>query len=135
MADEVTLPIVGRPVSQLLLSAIGFPLQMAFWSHASMQLAEEYTLVIEGEFTLSLDGIALVIRPSDELPPELIRLTEKTVANATASRTGALRIDFTDGDWLTIEPQRYEPWQLNGADGTLIVSIAGGGLSAWSPET
>jgi hypothetical protein len=54
---------------------------------------------------------------------------EKTVQSATALDDGSLAIRFIDGDALDVAPGDYEPWQLNGDDGSLYVSVAGGGLA------
>ena len=42
---------------------------------------------------------------------------------------------FVGGDALDIAPGDYEPWQLNGDDGSLYVSVAGGGLAVWDGES
>jgi len=50
------------------------------------------------------------------------------VADATATRTGALDIQFDDGSALSAEPDpRYENWQISGPQGLFLVAPPGGG--------
>ena len=70
----------------------------------------------------------------EEADPACLRLLGKTVSRAVAFEDGRLHIDFVGGDVLTVEPSAYEPWQLNGSDGSLVVSVAGGGLAVWAPS-
>ncbi len=41
---------------------------------------------------------------------------------------------FSDGGRLEIPSHEFEPWQLEGEDGELIVSVAGGGLAVWDSD-
>ena len=64
--------------------------------------------------------------------PAYLSVVDKKVARAVASDNGELAIEFTDADHLIVSSDVYEPWQLNGDDGSLIVSVAGGGLAVWN---
>lgn len=58
------------------------------------------------------------------------------VVSAVAFKTGALRLVFDTGTKLRIPfDPHYEAWQLSGPTGRTWVSLPGGGLSLFPPET
>jgi hypothetical protein len=132
------LPLGGRQVCTVRFSSvISVFVRLEFWppSYFDVGLGSpdpEYNLDIEGSFSLRLGDQIVAVHPGQPIPAECLRLIEKSVARAAASDDGALLIEFADGDQLTIDAARYEPWQVNGDDGYLVVSIAGGGLAVWS---
>ncbi len=46
-----------------------------------------------------------------------------------------LEMRFRDGThvWVSSHPE-YEPWQLEGPAGILVVSVPGGELAIWEPK-
>jgi hypothetical protein len=59
-------------------------------------------------------------------------LLHNTVADASVTAAGVLRLAFADGTRLDIEPtQQWEAWQLEGPAERLIVCGPGGQLSRW----
>jgi hypothetical protein len=124
---DVSLPINGRDVSQVAISRFTPFLRIHFWHPGP-----EFTLEIEGSFRLVSSGVESLIDPERGPDPTYLTLVDKTVAHAIARRDGGLEVTFSDGDRLIIPPDRYEPWQLNGNNGYLVVSVAGGGLAIWS---
>ena len=94
----------------------------------------DFTLVIEGPFRLVSAGVTTLIDPAGGPDTAYLQLVDKSVQQAVATRDGGLEITFSDGDRLMIPPDRYEPWQLNGDNGYLVVSLAGGGLADMSAK-
>ena len=59
-------------------------------------------------------------------------LLNNTVADASVTAEGVLRLAFADGTRLDVEPsQHWEAWQLEGPGERLIVCGPGGQLSRW----
>jgi hypothetical protein len=57
-------------------------------------------------------------------------LIGQRVVSAVGFKTGALRLVFESGAWLTIPfGAHYEAWQLTGPSGRVWVSLPGGGLA------
>ena len=124
---NVSLPINGRDVSQVAISRWTPFLRIHFWHPGP-----RFTLEIEGPFRLVSSGLESSIDPKSGPDPTYLKLVDKTVVHANARRDGWLEVTFSDGDGLIVPPHRYEPWQLNGDNGYLVVSVAGGGLATWS---
>lgn len=125
---RLSLPITGRDVSLVAVSRWTPYLRLHFWGNPG----PDFTLEIEGPFRLVTSGTESLIDPQGGPDPAYLRFVDKSVQHAVASRDGGLEVAFRDGDRLLISPGPYEPWQLNGDDGYLVVSVAGGGLSIWS---
>ncbi|WP_422742024.1 DUF6188 family protein [Mycobacterium sp. WMMD1722] len=67
-------------------------------------------------------------RPSSSGP-----LAGQTVPSAIASADGGLRVAFTSGAVLSLEPDpAYEASSVADPDGALVVSTPGGKLAVWS---
>jgi hypothetical protein len=126
---QIELPIGGREVSVVAVSRFVPFLRLHF--HGPEAFGADFTLEIEGPIRIVAKGHESAIVPESGPSPACLPLVEKTVARAMASADGSLDVEFTDGDHLLIAPHQYEPWQLNGDDGTLVVSVAGGGLAVW----
>ena len=129
-SGPVELPIAGRVVCTVAVSRFTPYLRLHFWGNApDSTTGPNYTLQIEGPFRLATAEREWNIDPEVGADPAYLRLVEKKVAHAVASDDGSLDLAFTDGDHLVIPADVYEPWQLSGDDGSLIVSVAGGGLA------
>ena len=132
-SGDVELPIAGRSVSVVGISRFAPLLRLHFWPSGDPD--REYTLQIDGPLRIVSTTREWMIDPEAGPDPAYLLLVDKTVSRAIASHDGSLHVEFTDGDRMRVPPDQYEPWQLSGDDGTLIVSVAGGGLSIWSPTT
>jgi hypothetical protein len=120
------LPIAGRAVCAVALSRFTPFLRLHFWGDAPDSTAgPDYTLQVEGPLRMTTGEREWSIDQAAAAHPAYLRLVEKKVARAVASDDGRLDVMFTDGDHLIIPPDVYEPWQLSGDDGSLIVSVAG----------
>jgi hypothetical protein len=124
MSNVQELPIVGRTIDEVGYGIGG--LWLRFW----MPVSSEYGLHIEGPFSLIADGATVQLDPK---APDLVwfSLVGRTVDAAEADLQGSLQIRFSGGSQLNVPSYRYEAWQLEGPDGLLFVSVAGGGLAVW----
>lgn len=131
------LPIAGRVVCLIAVSRFVPFLRLHFWGSGVPDSAPgpDYTLQIEGPLRIITASAEWNIDPEAGPDPAYLLLVSKKVAHAFASDDGGLAVDFTDGDRLVVPPHAYEPWQLNGEDGSLFVSAAGGGLAVWDAES
>ena len=126
------LPIANRVVCAVSVSRFVPFLRLQFWANVPESApGPDYTLQIEGPIRIVTAKGELNIDPQAGPDPAYLLLVTKTVAHALASDDGGLVVDFTDGDRLVVPPFEYEPWQLSGEDGSLFVSVAGGGLAVW----
>src|SRR5919198_1404718 len=127
------LPLRGRTVSEVAWSVGG--LWLRFWGGgvAGATTGPDFGLHIEGSFRLV--GPESVTE-GDPRTPETwwFGLVKRRVSEADAFDDGALVVRFDDGDRLEIPPREFEAWQLEGNDGELVVSVAGGGLAAWGVD-
>ncbi len=133
-ASPVELPLSGRVVCAVAVSRFVPFLRLHFWEGAGVPNSTpgpEYTLLIEGPLRITSAEHDWSIDPQAGPDAAYLRLVTKTVARAIASADGGLVVEFTDGDRLIVPPDKYEPWQLDGEDQSLVVSVAGGGLAIW----
>jgi hypothetical protein len=130
------LPIAGRAVCAVAVSRYVPFLRLHFWggSIPDSTSGPEYTLLIEGPLRIITPEREWSIDPQAGPDAAYLLLVSKKVAYALASDDGGLVVEFTDGDRLVVPPHEYEPWQLYGEDGSLFVSVAGGGLAVWDAE-
>jgi hypothetical protein len=103
-----------------------------------MQLSDVFFIVIESPLTLQVHGESVAISPEDDSEEALEpihRLVGRSVSNATAESSGALRVTFDDGSMLIVQPDAaYEAWSVAGPNGALVVCTAGGKLAVWSAQ-
>lgn len=68
----------------------------------------------------------------DATKARMIGLIGQTVASAVAPHTGELFITFEEGGDLRVPAgSNFEPWQMSGSFGLMIVSLPSGGLAVW----
>jgi hypothetical protein len=109
-------------------------LRLHFWGTPGVPdstTGPDYALQIEGPLRVVVGGTVWNIDPQTGADPVYLRLVDKKVSRAVAAIDGALDVVFTDDDRLIVPPYEFEPWQLSGDDGSLVVSVAGGGLAVW----
>jgi hypothetical protein len=128
------LPIAGRVVCAVAVSRFVPFLSLQFWGNGVPDSAPgpDHVLQIEGPLRVIASERETRIVPEAGPDDAYLLLVNKTVARAFASNDGLLEVEFSDGDRLVVPPHEYEPWQLSGDDGSLFVSLAGGGLAIWS---
>jgi hypothetical protein len=93
-----------------------------------------YLLKIEGQFVFSRGGESHHLRgtPYDPRMEELRALTGHRIATAQAYADGRLEISMDDGDSIACGPDgKYEPWQVSGPEGFVVVSMPSGALEIW----
>ena len=112
------LPIAGRVVCAVAVSRFVPFLRLHFWGAG-------------GPFRLTTPEREWSIDPQAGPDAAYLLLVSKKIDHAIASDDGGLVVDFTDADRLIVPRHEYEPWQLDGEDGSLFVSVAGGGLAVW----
>ena len=133
---DTSLPIVGRRVAKVSFADVVPYLTLDLRARTAEDETErpDYVLQIDGKLRFTASGIRHEVELEVKADSVCLGLLRKTVSRAVAFDDGTLQVDFVDGDVLTVEPSAYEPWQLNGSDGSLIVSVAGGGLAVWGPS-
>lgn len=134
---HLELPIAGRAVCLVGVSRFSPYLRLHFWGSAvaGSTTGPDYTLQVGGPLRIVGRDREWSIAGDSSADPALLLLVDKTVERASASADGGLAVDFTDGYRLVVPPDDYEAWQLDGDDGTLYVSVAGGGLAIWDAST
>jgi hypothetical protein len=135
-AGDVHLSIVGHSVWMVSVARFTPYLRVHFWPPDSAEggAATQFTLSIERPMTLATKSGDRTIVPERGADSAYLDLLTMTVEHATALQDGGLVIDFDDGGRLHVPSDEYEAWQLHGDDGSLIVSIAGGGLAIWDAD-
>lgn len=103
-----------------------------------LQLTAGHIIVIESPFTFEVASQSTTLSPEDDSEGalHLLRpLAGQTVDSAIAGADGGLRVNFTSGAVLSVEPDpAYEAWSVAGPDGALVVSTPGGKLAVWSAK-
>ncbi|WP_051485784.1 DUF6188 family protein [Nocardioides sp. J54] len=97
-------------------------------------LADGRTLTIEGAATLgTLETPKQRTDVWDAQEGEedaLAHLVGQRVLSAVVFKTGALRVVVSSGTCLRVPADdHYEPWQLSGVDGSMLISLPGGGVA------
>ena len=120
------LPLRGKTVSRCIVDT-AFAIDFVEGDKRS-------TIRIEGRFVLSRDGdeTPLSVDRIEDMGKALV-LIGKTVSKALARGSGALGLTFVDGTELSVPPDpSREAWEFVASDRSVVVSLAGGGLSSWA---
>ncbi|UIJ33958.1 DUF6188 family protein [Allobranchiibius sp. GilTou73] len=102
----------------------------------TLRLSEGSEVRIETKLKLTRPDREVAVLDARDLDSEqglLDVLLGRAVDQATADEvTGSLAVIFANGVRLDVaaDPD-YEAWSLVGRDGSLVVSLPGGGLSRW----
>ncbi|MEY2430378.1 MAG: hypothetical protein QOC92_103 [Acidimicrobiaceae bacterium] len=127
------VPMVGRTVTQCRLD-------YAFSLVVAGDVDDSYYVTIEQPFTLRMPGGGgeMVFEPEGDpvrMAPAL-RVLRQDVERVVAFKDGRLELTFADGSILRVPVgEDYEPWNIVGPAGFRIVSLPGGELAIWSPES
>lgn len=122
---RVDLDLNGRRVQSVLIeNSVVFELS----GHSFMMIQSAI------RFERGTDAMTLSAEDdTDEALQPIRELVGSTIDEATVDAAGALRVDFSDGTRLDVEPDdAYEAWNVSGPDGALIVCTPGGSLVTWS---
>jgi hypothetical protein len=94
-----------------------------------------FIIRISEKFTIQNPGSEVETFDPEEEPQRMcgtLRLLRGTVTHSIARKDGRLEIAFEDGTSLRVSPSSdYEPWELSGPNGLLIVANTDGGLVVW----
>ncbi len=93
-----------------------------------------YLLRIEGKCTLRRDGESHNVRgtPYDSAMEHLQATVGSRITTACAYEDGRLKLELDNGATITsVTDGEFEPWQIGGPNGFLIVSMPSGGLEVW----
>jgi hypothetical protein len=105
----------------------------------SLEFTGGYEVRIETGFLLrDHDGDHEIVpgENADADGARLQALTGQVVTVAMADDSGGLRVDLEGGARLLVPADlNYEAWTVAGPNGLKVVSLPGGGLSLWSPQT
>ncbi len=127
--DFWRIPLAGRTVSRFLIDNV---LCIEF-----IDPDREYvTITLEQEFHLEVNRKNYVLSP--KIPTEfgpVFFLRHNLVKDALAFKDGTLKLEFIDGDKLSIVAHpKYEAWGIAGDRGLRIVCMPGGDLAIWKPD-
>ena len=120
--DRWIIPLAGEKVTRCLVD-YSFTLEI---------LEQNYSVAIclEAEFVLKISDRIYNLSPAN--PTELgtaLTMLHKNIKHAEAFKNGRLEITFEDDISLSLEPDNYEAWQVTSHDGSMIISLPGGGLA------
>ena len=125
----VALPLEGRQITQLRFD-------FAF----GMEISDEC-----GQFSIRINTAFTLTSPmgSTDYDPEQIhtcgqalRLFNARVTSAKAYNSGRLEITLSDGMFLRVDSNpQFEAWEAVGSDGMRVVSVPGGELAIWQPNS
>jgi hypothetical protein len=125
---DIDLRLKGKIVSRCCIDA-AFSLEvLEKGSRTVIRIARQMTIE-QGGKRLDLSGG----KPTQAGQASILQ--GKTIEQAIGRKDGSLDVSFTDGSRLVvpIDP-RYEAWEVSATDGFMVVSLPGGGLTAWKPR-
>lgn len=129
-ADRWLVPIAGT-VTQCRMD-------FAFSLVVADDRAESFEVRIEQPFVVARDDTETLLNPEAD-PVEMaeaLRMLRSEVRQVIAFKDGRLELTFDDGAVLRVSVNEdYEAWSIVGPRGMRIVSMPGGELAVWSPET
>lgn len=104
-----------------------------------LQLSGDYFIAISSTLSVGVVGRNIVLSPEEDSEQSFQPIRElvgRTVETAEVDHKGALSVTFEGGSHVRVEPDPdYEAWNVSGPNGALVVSMPGGELSIWTPES
>jgi hypothetical protein len=97
-------------------------------------LDPHYVLSIEGPCKFRIGDIDYQLRgtPYDPEMEYLRTMANKLIVSANAHSNGQLEIVLEEGSTVSSKTDGdFEPWQISGPGGFLVVSMPSGGLTVW----
>ena len=113
-ADFDSKIFVGRTLEQVCF----------FINQVSFHFDQKVSVRLEGEYSLQMDpALEPELIDVPEFHPELTKLLEQTVKNASAARDGTLALQFSDGAVLTFYDRTpgYESYEISIGERHIIV--------------
>ncbi|HEX5278675.1 MAG TPA: DUF6188 family protein [Micropepsaceae bacterium] len=95
-----------------------------FVNQMILRFDQDISVRLEGEYSLQLDsGSEPEIIEVPEFHPELTKLLEQTVSNASSAKDGTLKIQFSGGAIFTCYDRTpgYESYEIDIGDRRIIV--------------
>ena len=127
--DHWDLPLRGRQVTML---RIDYSFGIVLWANDA-----EVSIRIEAPFTLEAAGASHTIDPINDRDSlcYTLGLFGKSVSEGRAYKTGVLELKFTDGTSIRVDSgSKFEPWEVSGSHGLLVVSLPDHRLAVWQPK-
>jgi hypothetical protein len=130
--DHWDLPLNGREVTQF---QIDYAVTLVLGDSSG-----SFYVTIEQPFSMRLSrGAEEVVIVPEAAPAAMGRalaLLRETVQRAVAYKDGRLELDFTGGARVLVPvADKFEAWNIVGPDGLRLVSLPGGELAVWKPES
>ena len=97
-------------------------------------LEPSYLVRIEGPCVFSIDGETFQFRgtPYDSTMEKSQAIVGNRITSARAYEDGRLELILEGGASISCAPDgKFEPWQISGPDGFLVVSKPSGALEIW----
>jgi hypothetical protein len=126
--------------NRLLHAVVGYGL-LAFRIGGGVRLEFDddafHELTIEGSLRfVRADGSERHGEPiSPEVAEQLIQLLNTPVTAAAIDPDGTLTVTFDNANLVVPYDEMYEAWQIRSDQGLLVVSMPGGDLAIWKPES
>ncbi|MEZ5216367.1 MAG: DUF6188 family protein [Ilumatobacteraceae bacterium] len=101
-----------------------------------LMLDDGTLVIIESPFTATIDGRAVAVAPETlEGVGAVMAVLHRTVTAVRAMRSGALRVELSDGGLIEVAPgDAYENWQVLMPDGSQLVGLPAGDVAAFPPR-
>lgn len=124
--DRWILPFRGLTVTQI---QIDFAFGLNLDGQGAVRISHTATL---GWVNIAERPDRVALEPERQDVAAGLELFNTQVLSAVAFKSGALRLVFSTGRKLTVNPDPdYEGWTAAGPGGMLIVSLPGGDLAVW----
>lgn len=129
--DHWLLPLVGRQVTQCCLD-YALTIRLADPEASfDLRIGEAFVLCTASgeELTIEPEGNPVQVAPA-------FSVLRQAVVHALAYKDGRLEVAFSDGSSIRVPVgHEYEAWELVGPGWLRVVSLPGGELAVWSPES
>lgn len=104
-----------------------------------LHLSDDYFIAISSTLSVEVGGASIDLSPEEDSKESFEPIREllgRTVETAEVDPKGALSVTFEGGTRLRVDPDpAYEAWNVSGPNGALVVSMPGGELAIWNPES
>jgi Family of unknown function (DUF6188) len=124
--DRWILPFRGLLVTQV---QVDFAFGLNFDDQGAVRISNEVTL---GWAAAGARPEKVILDPERQDVAAGLALFNTVVLSAVAFKSGVLRIVFSSGRLLRVDPDpQFESWTATGPNGMLIVGLPGGDLAVW----
>ncbi len=131
--DHWVLPLDGREVTQC---CVDYAVTLVFSAEPDVT----FHVALEEPFWLTTGGDGGEEMFDPEGPPAALGpalgVLRQSVERAVAYKDGRLEVAFADGTQLRVRAgEKFEAWNLVGPAGLRLVSLPGGDLAVWQPDS